>query len=490
MKRLIIFIGLIFITSSFLSIAQEVNKKELKDTKTSGSKLPNETQATGDDVKIKDESDNILFRVIDEGSFGSIEIPIGVPSTTTNKLYNNSGTLHFNGSALGSGGARKLDDLSDAKYINYSLYLGEKSGMDDSGTDYNYNLGIGWFAMASNSGSQNIAIGEAALRYNTGDFNTAIGYHSLFSSSMTGNYNTAIGSFTIASNTSGSANTAVGYNALSRNRNSINNTAIGFESLYNNSSGWSQAALGYQALYNNTSGIRNTAVGEQALYSNKDGDYNTAVGNYALNVNTTGNGNTTLGYSAGPTSNNLSNTTAIGYNTTVDASNQVRIGNSSITSIGGYEDWTNISDIRYKQNIKEDVSGLRFIMDLRPITYNLNINAIAEKLGENIRIDENGNPIKREIEPDVEEAREKKILVRKSGFAAQEVEELVNRLRYDFGGIDKPQNENSFYGLRYAEFVVPLVKAVQEQQEMITGLESVVAKLQSEVDALKSGLAK
>ena len=28
--------------------------------------------------------------------------------------------------------------------------------------------------------------------------------------------------------------------------------------------------------------------------------------------------------------------------------------------------------------------------------------------------------------------------------------------------MDKPQNEQSLYGLRYAEFVVPLVKAVQE----------------------------
>ena len=28
--------------------------------------------------------------------------------------------------------------------------------------------------------------------------------------------------------------------------------------------------------------------------------------------------------------------------------------------------------------------------------------------------------------------------------------------------MDAPKNENDFYGLRYAEFVVPLVKAVQE----------------------------
>ncbi|MCC7445733.1 MAG: hypothetical protein IT263_12970, partial [Saprospiraceae bacterium] len=33
--------------------------------------------------------------------------------------------------------------------------------------------------------------------------------------------------------------------------------------------------------------------------------------------------------------------------------------------------------------------------------------------------------------------------------------------------VDKPKNETTHYGLRYASFVVPLVKAVQEQQDMI-----------------------
>jgi hypothetical protein len=35
-----------------------------------------------------------------------------------------------------------------------------------------------------------------------------------------------------------------------------------------------------------------------------------------------------------------------------------------------------------------------------------------------------------------------------------------------FSGVDKPQNKYSLYGLRYAEFVVPLVKAVQELSKM------------------------
>jgi hypothetical protein len=62
-------------------------------------------------------------------------------------------------------------------------------------------------------------------------------------------------------------------------------------------------------------------------------------------------------------------------------------------------------------------------------------------------------------------AEKEKILY--TGFIAQEVEKTARELGYDFSGVDKPQNEHSLYGLRYAEFVVPLVKAMQEQQRII-----------------------
>ena len=47
------------------------------------------------------------------------------------------------------------------------------------------------------------------------------------------------------------------------------------------------------------------------------------------------------------------------------------------------------------------------------------------------------------------------------------MEEAAKSVGYDFSGVDAPKNDKDFYGLRYAEFVVPLVKAVQEQQAMI-----------------------
>ena len=66
-----------------------------------------------------------------------------------------------------------------------------------------------------------------------------------------------------------------------------------------------------------------------------------------------------------------------------------------------------------------------------------------------------------------------------SGFIAQEVEKAAQDLGYDFSGVDKPQNDKDSYGLRYAEFVVPLVKAVQEQQAMIQQLEEKITQLEN-----------
>ena len=52
---------------------------------------------------------------------------------------------------------------------------------------------------------------------------------------------------------------------------------------------------------------------------------------------------------------------------------------------------------------------------------------------------------------------------------------------FQAGGIkavDKPQNEDDSYGLRYAEFVPVLVKALQEQQEIIDELKKRLSGLE------------
>src|SRR5678810_797905 len=122
--------------------------------------------------------------------------------------------------------------------------------------------------------------------------------------------------------------------------------------------------------------------------------------------------NTMIGYGADVVFNGLTNSMALGYNAKVSASNRVVIGNSSVTSIGGFANWSNFSDGRFKQNVKEDVPGLAFISKLRPVTYTLDIDAINDFNSKGLSSD------KKQITLNAE----KKNLVY-SGFMAQEVEQ-------------------------------------------------------------------
>jgi trimeric autotransporter adhesin len=50
-----------------------------------------------------------------------------------------------------------------------------------------------------------------------------------------------------------------------------------------------------------------------------------------------------------------------------------------------------------------------------------------------------------------------------TGFMAQEVEAAAKEVGYNFSGLDKPKNAQDLCSLRYTDFTVPLVKAVQEK---------------------------
>lgn len=60
------------------------------------------------------------------------------------------------------------------------------------------------------------------------------------------------------------------------------------------------------------------------------------------------------------------------------------------------------------------------------------------------------------------QAKRDKSKISYTGFIAQEVEQTAKKINYDFSGVDAPKNNSDLYGLRYGEFVLPLVKAVQE----------------------------
>src|SRR5687768_15632611 len=404
---------------------------------------------------------------------------------------------------------------SDAAFFNmsgdYNTATGYQSLFSNSGGGENN--AFGHHALYSNvNGYFNQAFGSAALYSNiSGAYNTAIGMHALWSGKA-GNNGVAVGHFSqrfvhndpdswdntntsvgyaslrgslIPANNTGAGNTALGRSTLEKNSFGANNTATGYEALTNNTEGDNNTANGFEALLDNTIGDDNTAVGNFALRNNSSGNHNTAIGLDAGGTQSTGHDCTFLGYSAEAMAGTYTNAMAIGYQAVVNASNEIRIGNSAITEIGGYEPWTNVSDGRFNKNISENVAGLNFIMNLRPVTYNLQVNQLAAHLKEDEHRDTSGQRI--HIAPDAftkqsRDAKEQKLY---SGFIAQEVEAAAKSIGYDFSGISKPANAEDLYALSYAEFVVPLVKAVQELSEKNATQEILIQDLMKRLEKLE-----
>ena len=78
----------------------------------------------------------------------------------------------------------------------------------------------------------------------------------------------------------------------------------------------------------------------------------------------------------------------------------------------------------------------------------------------------------------------------RTGFIAQEVEAAAKKVGFDFDGVSTPENETDLQGIRYAEFVVPIVKAMQEQQEMITELKATEEEQQATIDAQQTTIGQ
>jgi len=106
---------------------------------------------------------------------------------------------------------------------------------------------------------------------------------------------------------------------------------------------------------------------------------NTVVGAKAAIGTDLGFNNTLIGANTNVSQNGLFNCVALGESSACTASNQVRFGNTSTTSIGGVVGYTNLSDGRFKKNIQEKVKGIDFIMKLRPVTYQLDIEGLNKK---------------------------------------------------------------------------------------------------------------
>ena len=375
--------------------------------------------------------------------------------TTTSGIYN---------TAYGYRALHSVDS-------NYNTAIGAYALTDN--TKGNYNTAVGASALEDNiEGSYNTAVGYRALLYNTyAQQNTAIGDHALFLQSYT-NGNTPWNTNNIAIGTAPLYN-----NEPNSTDSACKNIAVGDSALYSNITGFGNTAYGYRAAYASRNSIYNLAIGYEALDKVTTGKYNVAVGAHALSSDTSGNYNVSIGYKTGLDSVALVTgryNTLIGYHATTNADtsenciaiagegnlpfsgdNQIRFGNSVVTSIGGQVAWTATSDKRVKENINDNVPGLDFVLKLKPMTYTFNLK--KENLAAGFK----------NISDRMKYYTEKNSKIVHTGFIAQDVYSTAQKLGFDFDGVDKPADESGFWGLRYSLFTLPLINAVKEQSLII-----------------------
>jgi len=264
---------------------------------------------------------------------------------------------------------------------------------------------------------------------------------------------------------------------MSANTTGTSNVAVGATSLYANTTADNNVAVGRNAMVANVDGHSNVAVGSYALDANIDADGNTAVGYYAGSGVTTGGANTLIGYQAGLDTVTLTtgyNNVVIGKNTrtsAVDSVNQIVIGED----IGGGEDnqvtigksgnviqcefdtdatWTRTSDFSMKQDIQDDILGLSFINDLRPVTF---------KWRPSYEFPKEWN--------DYSEDNLMNTDATMHGMVAQDVKSALDKAGVDtFGGWKERADGSQVLGREM--FVLPLIKAVQELSAEVEELKS------------------
>ncbi|RKE92280.1 tail fiber domain-containing protein [Ichthyenterobacterium magnum] len=419
------------------------------------------------------------------------------------------------------------------------------------------NIAIGEQTMENNSsGSNNIAIGNKAMRESgTGNHNIAMGYKSLYSNS-TGLLNHAYGHETLYYNTTGSYNIATGYQSLYSNTEGEYNTAFGYQALLHNTTGNNNIANGAYALYGNTIGEYNIALGRSALAINTEGSYNIAIGkstlesvsngilNIALGLNTlsdvqTGDNNIAIGRNAG--ANNVSGNNNVflgsfaGWSET--SSNKLYIGsyvseghtpliygefddailnfnakvavgtrfpkaplhvvNGTDANLSNYSGQLLLGEVDSdnlvldKNEIQARSNGAASILFLQQNGGDVYVgNAVVHASDRRLKRDINDisyglNEIL-QLRPTEYFWKERTQEHKSLGLIAQEVDQVIkNVVTYD--------EKQDKYGVSYTELIPVLIKALQEQQEIIEHLQSnqknqqdIISELKAEVNTLKT----
>ena len=318
-----------------------------------------------------------------EGDFSSsanatkLEFMTGASEAATTKMTISSAgavTIGATGTANTLGGIPFYRDANDSIYthdVSGTQSTAEANtsygvGALDAITTGDANTAIGNGTLSGNTtGANNIAIGKAAINAaDAEDHNLAIGLNSMSGAVNGGEYNVAIGNYTLDALTSADNNVAIGYNAGGAITTGGTNTLVGYEAgkdmttqtgctFIGEQSGRantasSNTALGRDTLYTNTNGQYNVAIGDGALTTMNDSggtdeaDFNVAIGYQACSNLTTGYKTNAIGYQAGNRGTTTNYNVLIGY-----ACYGPQTGNGGNNLIGGASGGSSMTTAAY-----------------------------------------------------------------------------------------------------------------------------------------------
>lgn len=323
------------------------------------------------------------------------------------------------------------------EWADYGTFIGARAGWDNNRTNSTANANRNTYAgfttgFTNRDGQDNVGIGAFA------DYDDTNRSRCLFiGAQCTPSTNNA---FSIGFDSFVDIGNGVGLGNNQDQRNGDGGIALGHGVLSRNTTAHSIAA-GYLADFNDTEAkSRSIGIGNRVVMKAEE---SVAIGSESVMS-----GNNSVAIGDGVELSGI-NSVAIGSKTILAPNHEVFFGNAATTTIGSSVNWTATSDGRFKKNIQENIPGLAFINALRPVSYQFDAEKLAEFIGGKTN-----------------DFSEKETTIY-SGFIAQEVEAAAQYIGYDFSGVKIPQNpESQIYGLRYAAFTVPLVKAVQELDYM------------------------
>jgi len=363
------------------------------------------------------------------------------------------------------------------------VFIGNMAGYHNVNGDYN--TLIGFFSGYNVTGHFNTYVGEAAgydwynqNKVNDGTGNTLLGYYS-GSEITSGDYNTLVGYAAGFGVAGGNNNVIIGRNAGHEVGSGSGNVFIGYEAGYNEA--------GSSKLY-----IDNSNTSTPLIYGDFDSDLLQFNGNVGVNTSpasdkgirasqtNVGSGDRTGIYSTGSGGDHWNygvygsagtgGTQGFGVWGTASGSTQYNIGVFGIASgtgayalyasgnIGYTGSLIDVSDIKLKENIEPVENALTKIMKVKPHTFTFKTDQKFKSMN-------------------FPEGRQ-------YGFIAQELEEIFPELVVKKIGPVNPASSEltdegiDYKGVKYVEMIPILLKAIQEQQEMIEQLQERIEQIE------------